>query len=724
VKAEKIMRATAVLSHPFNRRELLKAGALSAGGLLISIALPPLRSGRAAVDGQPALTAFLHIGRDGSITAIIPSSEMGQGVATSEPMLLAEELEVDWRKVNFTFAPAAPAYINPIFHMQGTGGSTSTRAFFVPLRQAGAAAREMLRQAAAAKWGVPVAKCKAVDGRIVHVSGKSESYAALADDAAKLPVPSNVPLKPSSAWKLIGKPTPRLDTPPKVDGSAIYGVDVRIPAMLVGTIAHCPVLGGTLKAVDDKPAMAVKGVKAVVRLPNAVAVVGDGYWPAKKGLMALKPQWEEGANASLDSSRIAEDLSHGLATEGAVAESSGDAAAALNRSAKKIDVTYTVPYLAHATMEPMNATAYVHAGGCEVWAPMQIQGMAQHAVAAKLGISPEQVKIHTTYLGGGFGRRGEVDYTLAAIMVSKSVGKPVKLIWSREEDIQHDFYRPVSAARMRAGLDSAGKVTAWDIRIASPSIMSRVFPQRVRNRLDPSSVDGAIESPYAPQHRRIEYVMSDIGVPVGFWRSVGNSISGFYVEGLVDELAHAAGRDPFAFRRDLLAHSPRHKAVLEKAAAMARWSESPRPGHFRGIAMHPGFGSIVAQVAEISIGKDGLRVHRVDCAVDCGIGVNPSTIVAQMESGIVFGLTAALFGEITIERGRVKQANFDTYPMIGLSQMPAIEVAVIQSGNRMGGIGEPGTPPIAPALVNAIFAATGKRLRSLPIAKSGISIAG
>ena len=718
------MAANPMPGRELSRRQLLKAGAAAAGGLIISIALPPLR-GRAATGGiQPTLTAFLRIAPDGSVTVILPSSEMGQGVATSEPMLIAEELEVDWRKVNVQFAPANPAYINPMFHMQGTGGSTSTRAFFIPLRQAGAAAREMLRQAAATKWGVSLAECKAVDGRIRHGSGKSASYGALTDAAAKLPVPASVALKPRSAWKLIGKPTPRLDTPAKVDGSATYGIDVRVPGMLVGTIAHCPVFGGTLKEVNDKPALAVKGVKAVVKLPGAVAVVGDGYWPAKKGLMALKPQWNDGANAALDSARIAAALHEGLSEQGAVAETTGNAAAALHQSAKLVDVTYTVPFLAHATMEPMNATAHVWADVCEVWAPLQIQGMAQQAVARTLGLKPEQVKINTTYLGGGFGRRGEVDYILQAVMVSKAVGKPVKLIWSREEDIQHDFYRPLSAAQMRAGLDSSGKLTAWDFRIASPSIMARVFPQRVKNRLDPSSVEGAIDSPYAPANRRIEYVMEEVGVPVGFWRSVGSSISGFYVEGLVDELAHAAGRNPLAFRRDLLAHHPRQRAVLEKAAAMANWNQPPPIGHFRGIAMHQAFGSVVAQVVEISMNKDGLRVHRVDCAVDCGLAVNPSTVIAQMESGIVFGLTAALFGEITLKQGRVKQANFDTYPMVGLAQMPAIEVSIIEGGDKMGGIGEPGVPPVAPALLNAVFAATGKRLRSLPIIKQSITIAG
>ena len=718
------MAATVMPVCEFSRRRFLKVSAAAVGGLVISVALPPLRGRAATAEIQPMLTAFLRIAPDGSVTVIVPNSEMGQGVATSEPMLIAEELDVDWRQIRVEFAPVSPAYVNPIFHMQGTGGSTSTKAFFVPLRQAGAAAREMLRQAAAAKWHVPVAECKASDGRIIHRSGKSEGYGALADAAARLPVPANVPLKPRSDWKLIGKPTRRLDTPAKVDGSARFGIDVSVPGMLVGTIAHCPVFGGTLKAVDDKPALAVKGVKAVVKLPNAVAVVGNGYWPARKGLMALTPQWDYGANAALDSERIAAALHRELATEGAIAESSGDAISALRQSAKTVDVTYTAPFLAHATMEPMNATANVRADGCEVWAPLQIQGSAQRAVAGALGLSPERVKINTTYLGGGFGRRGEVDYIVQAVMVSKAAGKPVKLIWSREEDIQHDFYRPVSLAQLRAGLDAGGKVTAWDFKIVSPSIMTRVFPQRVRNRLDPSSVEGAIESPYAPANLRIEYAMKEVGVPVGFWRSVGNSISGFYVEGLVDELAHAAGRDPLTFRRELLANKPRHLAVLDKAAGMANWHQPPSAGHFRGVAMHQAFGSIVAEVVEISIGKDGLRVHRVDCAVDCGLAVNPASITAQMQSGIVFGLTAALFGEITLKQGRVQQANFNTYPMLQIGQMPVIEVSIIQSGDEMGGIGEPGVPPIAPALVNAVFAATGKRLRSLPIIKHGVTIAG
>jgi len=711
------------LQSRLSRRHVLEIGAAAAGGFMIGVVLPPVRGRAANGPARPMLTAWVRIARDDTVTMMIPSAEMGQGIATSLSMLVAEELEVDWRKVGIEFAPADPAYANPIFKMQATGGSTSIMAFFVPLRQAGAAAREMLRQAAAAKWGVPVSECNAVNGRIVHAGGKSESYGVLADAAAQLAVPTNVELKPRGAWRILGKSTARLDTPPKVDGSAQFGLDVRLPDMLVGTIAACPVFGGKLKAVDEKPALAVRGVKAVIKLADAVAVMGEGYWPAKKGLMALAPQWDEGANAALDSERISAALQGGFGTDGAMAEAHGDAAAALQKSTKIVEAVYTLPLLAHATMEPMNATAKVSTDRCEIWAPTQAQGPAQQVVAKILGLKSEQVEIHTTYLGGGFGRKFELDCILQAVMLAKQAGRPVKLIWSREEDIQHDFYRPVSAARLRAGLDSAGKVTAWDFKIVAPSILTRVFPNLVKDGVDPTSVEGAVESPYAPADRRIEYVLKDVGVPVGFWRSVGNSITSFYVEGFIDELAQAAGQEPYAFRRNLLTDKPRHRAVLDKAAEMANWKAPPPAGHFRGIAMHQSFGSIVAEAVEISIGQDGLRVHRVDCAVDCGIAINPDTIVAQMESGIAYGLTAALYGEITIKGGRVEQANFDSYRMLQLAQAPKIAVSILEGDDKPGGIGEPGTPPIGPALANAIFAATGKRLRSLPVVRNGIDVA-
>ncbi|MBX6323612.1 MAG: xanthine dehydrogenase family protein molybdopterin-binding subunit [Rhodospirillaceae bacterium] len=706
-----------------NRRRFLQAGAAAAGGLLLSVALPPLgRTARAAGDETP-LTAWLRIAPDDTITVMIPSAEMGQGVATSLPMLIAEELKADWRKVRIALAPADPAYANPMFHAQATGGSTSIRAFFVPLRQAGAAAREMLRRAAAERWSVPVRACTVADGRVVHPDGRSESFGALAQAAARLPVPQDVPLRARADWRIIGRPTPRLDTPAKTDGSAVFGIDVRLPDMLVGTIAACPVFGGTLRAVDEAPALAVRGVKAVVKLPDAVAVVGDGYWPAKKGLMALKPEWDEGPNAGRDSAAIAAALRQGFDEPAAVAEAEGDAAAAMARADKTVEAVYTLPFLAHATMEPMNATARVTAEGCELWVPTQAPGLVQQAAAQALGLEPERVRVNVTYLGGGFGRKSETDFPLQAVKVAQAVGRPVKLIWAREEDIQHDFYRPVSAARRRAGLDAEGRVVAWDFKVVAPSILTRRSPQRVKDGIDRTSVEGLVGSSYAPPDRRIEYLLRDVGVPVGFWRSVGNSITSFYVEGFMDELAHAAGQDPFAFRQRQLAGKPRHLAVLEKAAAMAGWDSPPAQGRFRGIAMHESFGSIVAQVVEISIDGDGLRVHRVDCAVDCGVAVNPDTIVAQMESGIVYGLTAALFGEITIRDGRVEQGNFDTYPMLRLAQMPVINVAIIEGDDKPGGIGEPGTPPIGPALANAVFAATGKRLRSLPIVKQGLTIA-
>ncbi|HKY87689.1 MAG TPA: xanthine dehydrogenase family protein molybdopterin-binding subunit, partial [Pseudorhodoplanes sp.] len=666
---------------------------------------------------------WLRIAPDNSVTVMIPSAEMGQGVTTSLPMLVAEELEADWRTIRTEFAPADRIYANPKIRSQSTHGSNSIRGFFDPLRQAGATAREMLREAAAQRWRVPVAECIAAHGRITHSSGKSESYGALADAASRLTPPAQVGLKPRSNWKLIGKATPRLDTAIKVDGSARFGVDVRVPDMLVATVAACPVLGGKLKSVDDTPALAVRGVKAVVRLPNAVAVVGDGYWPARKGLAALRPVWDEGPNASLDGGRIAALLEEGLSVEGAIAESEGDSSAALARAAKTLDAVYTLPLLAHAAMEPINATAAVSAERCEVWAPTQSPGRVHQVVSQMLGLKPEQVKINSTYLGGSFGRRAEQDFILQVVQIAKAVGQPVKLIWSREEDMQQGFYRPAARARMRAGLDASGRITAWDVKLVSPSIMARVFPAAVKDGIDPTSVEGLVGSPYALGARRIAYVLKDVGVPVGVWRSVGNSITGFLVEGFIDELAHAAGQDPFAFRRGLLAEKPRHRAVLEKAAASAKWGERLPAGHFRGLAMHESMGSIVAEVVEISLVGNRLRTHRVDCAVDCGIAVNPSIIVSQMESGIVYGLTAALFGEIDLKNGQVQQKNFSTYPMLQLAQMPKINVSIIEGGDTPGGIGEPSTPPIAPALVNAIFAATSRRLRSLPISKQGFNIA-
>jgi len=707
-----------------SRRQFIQSGLAATGGLMIPVvfAQPADVRPRTPVADGGAMTAWLRIALDGTITVMVPSSEMGQGVATALPMLIAEELEADWSTIRIEFAPADRNYVNPRLRQQMTIGSGAIRGFYEPLRVAGATAREMLRQAAAQRWGVPLAECTAARGRIHHPSGKSESYGVLADAAARVVAlaAADVKLKPRSAWRIVGKPTPRLDVPPKVDGSAIYGVDVRVPGMLVATLVACPVFGGKLRSVDAASALAVRGVKEVVRLPDAVAVVADGYWPARKGVLALKPLWDEGANAALDNARIGALLEEGLAADAATAEAHGDAATALEASAKKIEAVYSLPLLAHAAMEPMNATASVTGDSCEVWVPTQNQGASQTVLSKVLGLKPEQVKIHTTYLGGGFGRRSEVDFVIQAALIAKQVGRPVKLIWSREEDIRHDFYRPAALARMRAGLDATGKITAWDAKLVSPSIMARVVPARVVNGIDPTSVEGFVGSPYAMGTRRVQYVLKDIGVPVGVWRSVGNSISGFLMECFVDELAHAAGQDALVFRRSLLADKPRHRAVLDKVATMSGWNQRLPTGRFRGVAMHEAFDSIVAEVVEISLDEGLLRVHRVDCAVDCGVAVNPSTIVTQMEGGIVYGLTAALFGDITIKAGRVQQGNFDTYRMLALAEMPKVNVAIIEGGERPGGIGEPSTSVIAPALANAIFAATGKRVRSLPVTREGL----
>ncbi|MEX0814567.1 MAG: molybdopterin cofactor-binding domain-containing protein, partial [Dongiaceae bacterium] len=535
--------------------------------------------------------------------------------------------------------------------------------------------------------------------------------------------PAEVALKKPAQWTLIGKPTPRLDTPAKVDGSAVFGVDVKLDGLLVGTVMACPVFGGRLRTVDQAPALAVKGVRAVVPLDDAVVVVADGYWPALKGLRALAPEWDEGANAAMSSASIRAEFMAALDGPAAVAAAAGDDAA-LAGAAKQVEAVYEVPFLAHATMEPMNATAHVTADGVEIWAPTQGQGPIQFAVGAALGLEPGQVKVHTTFLGGGFGRRFETDFALQAVLAAKAVGAPVKLIWSREEDIRHDFYRPAAVARLRGGLDAGGRPVAWQARLVCPSIMTRALPDYVKDGIDPSSVEGAAEMPYRIANRRTEYAMKHTGVPVGFWRSVGNSQNAFFVESFLDEIAHAAGADPLDFRLRLLDEAPRHRAVLEAAAETAGWGSPPPPGRFRGLALHESFGSIVAEVVEISVG-DGkaLSVHKVACAVDCGVVVNPDTVVAQMESGIVYGLTAALFGEITLRDGRVEQGNFDGYEMLRLAQMPEIAVRIVQFGAAIGGIGEPSTPPIAPAVANAIFAATGERVRSLPLVRHGFAAA-
>jgi isoquinoline 1-oxidoreductase beta subunit len=554
---------------------------------------------------------------------------------------------------------------------------------------------------------------------VVHTpSGRRVSFGRLVETAATLPVPDDPPLKDAADWKIIGTRAARLDTPAKVDGSAEFGIDVKLPGMLVALIARCPVFGGKVRSFDATATQAVAGVRHVVQVSTGVAVVADGYWPAYQGREALRVQWDEGATARVSSAGIDNLFAQRAARPGAVARHEGNPDAAIASAAARHDAVYEAPFLAHATMEPMNCTAQVRADGVDIWAPTQFQTGAQQMGANIGGVAQDQVKVHTTYLGGGFGRRFELDFIQEALETSKAVNAPVKVIWSREDDIRHEYYRPASYHRLRAALDGRGRPLAWTHRVVAPSIMARVFPDTVKNGLDVEAVEGAMGMPYAVPNVHVDYVLTDTGIPVGFWRSVNNSYNAFAVECFLDELAHAAEKDPFEFRRDLLASKPRHLAALNLAASKAGWGSPLEAGVGRGIAVFQSFESFVAQVAEVTVAADGtVRVRRVVCAVDCGPVVNPSIVEAQMESAIVYGLTAALYGRIAIDGGKVVEGNFHDYRMLSMSEMPRVEVHIVPSTEAQGGVGEPGTPPIAPAVCNAIFAATGKRIRRLPIGK-------
>jgi isoquinoline 1-oxidoreductase beta subunit len=703
-----------------DRREFLKKSATGGTALVIGFYLPGKFEALAAAPPSPpaSLNAWVRIAHDDSVTILIDKSEMGQGVVTSLSMLLAEELEFDWKKVKTEFAPAAPPYFNPLFGLQGTGGSTSVRGSWGPLTKAGAAAREMLIVAAAKKWYVEPSACHVKNGAVVHTAtGKRLNYGTLVEEAAKLPVPANPPLKDPKDYKYIGKPIKRLDTPSKINGKAGFGIDVRLPNIQHAVVARCPVLGGKVKSFDASKAKAVRGVKQVLQISSGVAVVADNTWSAMEGRRALQIEWDEGPNAAISSESIRKLYLENAEKPGAIARKDGDVEAALAGAAKKVEAAYEVPFLAHATMEPMNCAADVRTDGCDIYAPTQFQTFNQMTASKITGLKPEQIRIHTTFLGGGFGRRSEQDFIAEAVEISKAAGAPVQVTWSREDDIQQDFYRPAVYSKLTAGLDSNGWPVAWKSRIVSPSIMTRFFPGSVKNGLDESSVEGQANSKYGIPNFLVEYVLTDTGVPVGFWRSVGNSQNGYITECFVEELARASGKDSFEFRRKLLANAPRHRGVLELAAAKAGWGAPLPAGRTRGIAVVESFGSFVAEVAEVSFNKSSgeVKVHRVVCAVDCGRYVNPDIIAAQMEGGVVFGLTAALKGQITIAKGRVEQSNFHDYEMLRLNEMPKVEVHIVQSNEAPGGIGEPGTPPIAPAVCNAIFAATGKPIRRLPI---------
>jgi isoquinoline 1-oxidoreductase beta subunit len=725
-----------------SRRDFLKAGATAGAGLTIAFYLPSRfmekfgatrgELSSAAPGSAPfAPNGWVHIGTDGVVTITVDKSEMGQGVNTSLPMIVAEELEVELASVRVGPAPENPSAWS---RRMGTGGSSSVRGSYETLRKAGAAAREMLVAAAAQQWGVNASSCRAEKGTVIHTPTKRKlGYGELAASAAKLPVPEDPPLKDPKDFNLLGKPMPRLDTPEKVNGKARFGIDVRLPGMLYASIERSAVFGGKPKKVDDARAKAVPGVRKIVtvgwsedeekaaRAQQGVAVVADHYWQALKGRRALAIDWDEGANASLSSEEITTRLAQLSEKPGVEARKEGDAAGAMKSAAKKIEAIYEVPYLAHATMEPMNCTAHVTADGCDVWAPTQGQSAAQRVAADVAGLPIEKVRVHTTYLGGGFGRRSETDFVAEAVRLSKEVGAPVQVIWTREDDVRHDFYRPTTYNKFGAAFDASGNPVAWTHRIVGPSIsVSKGRPPR--DGIDGSLVEGAANVPYGIPNILVEQTIADLPIPLGYWRSVGSSHNAFVTESFFDEVAHAAGKDPYELRRVLLRDQPRHLGVLDLAAEKAGWGRKPAEDRVRGIAVAEAFGSYVAEVVEISLEKDGKpRVHRVVCAVDCGPNVKPDTIEAQMKGGIVYGLSAAQYGDITIDRGRVSQGNFNDYPVVRMNEMPAVEVYIVKSTEKQGGIGEPGVPPIAPALCNAIFTATGKPVRKLPLIQRGKS---
>ncbi|HHZ78164.1 MAG TPA: xanthine dehydrogenase family protein molybdopterin-binding subunit [Candidatus Lambdaproteobacteria bacterium] len=718
------------------RRTFLKTSTLAGAGFAIGFTFDPFVS--LATGSGPSVSRtkgeklglWVRIASDGTITLIAPSSEMGQGVNTSLSMIIAEELEADWQSIKTETAPAHSDYKNPNNPLQFTGGSSSLRGFWEPLREVGAAAREMLKTAAAQKWDVPVNECEAKSGKILHKkSGREIGYGELAEAAGKLDVPSDPVLKSPEDYELIGKPVTRLDLPAKVTGSAQFGIDVRIPGMLFATVRQSPVFEGEVLSFDETAAKNVRGVVAVVQVSNGIAVVADNTWRAKKGMEALNPQFKDGKTAGessmpgLDSQQVREQFLAALDDEGKGENDAEHAAAGL----PFLDLEYEVPFLAHATLEPMNCTAYVRDDFCEVWAPTQNQEMSMDAVKDITDLDEDQIRIHTTLLGGGFGRRLETDYVKQAVTVSKLLEKPVQLTWMREEDIQHDFYRPASMSRFQISLGRDGFPLKWENQLAAPSILKRYFSPLGWFGFDPTSTEGADVLPYAIPDFDFDYSLVDPGVPVGFWRSVGSSHNAFYTESAIDEAAHTAKQDPFEYRRKLLAQKPRFRKVLEKVAADANWGRRIPEGHGLGIALHKSFASIVGAVLEVSANASGnLKMHKVWITIDCGKVVNPDTVRAQMEGGFVFGLSAALGEEITLKNGRVEQSNFHDYTILRMKGVPEISVSIIENrtldDDQIGGVGEPAVPLAAPVLANAIFAVTGKRYRSLPLSKHGVSL--
>ena len=705
------------------RRVFLRASAALGGGLLLGFrvpdpAEPPADPALGSADFVP--NAFVRIATDGRVTVIINKSEMGQGVCTSLSMLLADELDADWSRVGFEFAPVDPVYDHPGFGIQMTGGSTSVAAMSLPLRKAGAAARAMLVAAAAQRWSVGAEECRTSNGAVVHDgTRRSLAYGELTAAAAALEPPADVRLKEPKEFRLIGRPTPRLDTPDKVSGKATFAIDVTRPGMLTALVAHPPVFGARVKKVKSDAARGVPGVQKVVEIDSGVAVIATGFWPAKRARDLLEIEWDLGPNASLSSDALRAEYRNLAQTPGLVARKQGDPAAAARTATQRLQAEFELPYLAHATMEPLACVVDLRPERCEIWAGTQFQTVDRAAAARAAGLDPERVQIHTTFLGGGFGRRANPtsDYVVEAVQIAKAAGAPLKLVWTRDDDLRGGYYRPMWHSRISAALDAAGDISAWTHTIVGQSFVTGTPFEAflVKNGIDATSVEGAADLPYAIPNVQVELHTTKVGVPTLWWRSVGHSHTAFVVESFLDEIAQASGADPLVLRRRLLAGHPRHLGVLERAAKEAGWGGTLAAGRARGLAVHSSFNSYVAHVVEVSLERGRPRVHRVTSAVDCGRVVNPDTVRAQIEGAVGFALTAALYGAITLKDGRVEQSNFHDYRMLRMHEMPAVDVHIVESTEPSTGIGEPGVPPVAPALCNALCALTKKRIRRLPI---------
>ena len=702
--------------YSLSRRVFLKKSTLTFTGLIIGFTYEPESSLAVKVENAEELGIWIRIAPDGSTTLIVPSSEMGQGVNTSLSMILAEELEADWQSVKTETAPVNSKYINPESNSgQMTAGSSSVKGFWNPLRKAGAAVRLMLQKAAAQKWEIPIEECVAKSGYIYRKNSSQKlSYGELAEAAGKIDIPSDPPLKNSKDYNLVGKSIKRIDIPSKTNGSAQFGIDVRLPEMMYATIRQSPVFGGEVLSYDEDAAKSIRGVKKVTLIPNGIAVIADNTWRAKRGMEVLNLKFHGGKTIGLESQQVQKELLKALDDEGKTKIEANQV----------LDLEYEVPFLAHAPLEPMNCTANVTDNFCEVWVPTQSQGGCMDAAKEITELDEEQIQIHTTYLGGGFGRRGETDFVKQSLILAKALGKPIKVTWMREEDMQHDFYRPASMSRFQIGLNKDGFPISWNNQLASPSILKRFFAPMAWFNIDPLSTEGADEIPYAIEDFNFDYSEVDSGVPVGFWHSVGSSFNAFFTESAIDEAAHLAQQDQFDYRMKLLSGKPRFQKVLEKVMRESKWGRILPKGHGLGISIHKTRGSIAGAVIEVSTDVNGmLNLNKAWIAIDCGKVINPNTVRAQMEGGFTFGLSATLGEEITLKDGRVEQSNFHDYSILRLKGSPEISVEIIESGNEIGGVGEVAVPLAAPALTNAIFSSSGRRIRSLPLSKHGIKIA-